>query len=82
LDLLNPVNCVNIGAITNHRIINHRIIMNNWLSTRIADYTFSVSTNNNIILPGLPESPMAPVTKMPQANPPMLFLPQTSQFRL
>ncbi|MFM2060549.1 MAG: hypothetical protein RLZZ507_219 [Cyanobacteriota bacterium] len=56
--------------------------MNNWLSTRIADYTFSVSTNNNIILPGLPESPMAPVTKMPQANPPMLFLPQTSQFRL
>ncbi|TAF09838.1 MAG: hypothetical protein EAZ77_04495 [Nostocales cyanobacterium] len=77
MDLFNPGNCVNIGAIT-----NHRIIMNNWLSTRIADYTFSVSTNNNIILPGLPESPMAPITKMPQANPPMLFLPQASQFRL
>lgn len=54
--------------------------MNNWLSINPTSYQFfSLSTNNNVLLPPAPESPMTPITKMPQTSPPMLFLPVYSQ---
>lgn len=56
--------------------------MNNWFSTQIPGYTFSLSSSNKIILPGLPDTPTQPLTRMPQANPPILFIPQTSQLNL
>lgn len=52
--------------------------MNNWFSTQISDHTLLTSSNNNVILPMLPTSPVTPITKMPQTNPPMLFLPKYS----
>ena len=54
--------------------------MNNWLSSNPNSYQLmSLSKQNNVILPGLSESPQTPVLKMPQAYPPILFLPNFSQ---
>lgn len=49
--------------------------MNNWLSPQLPNYTFSLSNNNKIFLPVLPETPIQPVTRVPQANPPIIFIP-------
>jgi hypothetical protein len=52
--------------------------MNNWLSTSFSYQSLSLSNNNAVLLPVLPTSPETPVTKMPQTNPPMIFLPKYS----
>jgi len=54
--------------------------MNNLLSNNPNSYQLmSLSKQNNVILPGLTESPHSPVIKMPQTYPPILFLPNFSQ---
>ncbi|AFZ55698.1 hypothetical protein ACOWPH_22575 [Anabaena sp. PCC 7938] len=52
--------------------------MNNWLSTSSPYQSLTPSNNNNLLLPPLPASPVAPITVMPQANPPIIFLPKYS----
>jgi hypothetical protein len=52
--------------------------MNNWLSTSFSYQPLSTSNNNTVLLPTLPASPVAPITMMPQTNPPIIFLPKYS----
>ncbi|WP_353929150.1 hypothetical protein WJM97_12525 [Okeanomitos corallinicola TIOX110] len=56
--------------------------MNNWFSTQIPSSAFSLSSSNKIIFPELPETPTQPLVQLPKANPPILFLPQSSQLNL
>jgi|688.fasta_scaffold68278_3 hypothetical protein len=54
--------------------------MNNWLSFNSNPQLISsFSTQNTVILPGMPTSPLTPVTKMPQTSPPIIFLPNSAQ---
>ena len=55
--------------------------MNTWFSNQFPD-NFSLSNNRSILFPELPENPQRPIIKTPQANPPILFLPQSSQLNL
>jgi hypothetical protein len=50
--------------------------MNNWLSTSSSFQFILPSSQDNIIFPALPVSPVTPVSIAPQPNPPILFLPK------